>query len=62
MGALAAKIYKNEIDVFKHIKLKNSHIKNSIVKSKKYNYIYNKKYIPSLKKIKELNNIIEIKY
>ena len=48
MGALAAKIYKNEIDVFKHIKLKNSHIKNTnIIKDlqKEREYFLSETYI-----------------
>jgi len=58
MGALAAKIYKDEYDVFQNIKLKNIKIRNNTKESKKYNKIFIEKYLPSIKKIDELNNII----
>ena len=57
LGALAAKIYKNENDAFSKINFKEIKIIKSNKESKFYANIYKKKYLSHLKHIIELNKI-----
>ena len=57
LGALAAKIYKNENEAFSKIKFKEIKIIKDDKETKFYNSIYKKKYLSHLKHIIELNKI-----
>ena len=57
LGALAAKIYKNENEAFSKINFKEIKIIKSNKESKFYANIYKKKYLSHLKHIIELNKI-----
>ena len=57
LGALAAKIYKNENEAFSKIKFKEIKIIKDNKESKLYASIYKNKYLSHLKHIIELNKI-----
>ena len=57
LGALAAKVYKNENEAFSKIKFKEIKIIKDDKETKFYDSIYKKKYLSYLKHIIELNKI-----
>ena len=61
LAGIASKSYRNEQDAFKKIINKEDVIINKIKDSSYYKKVFKEKYIPSIKIIKKLNNILREK-
>ena len=61
LAGIASKSYRNEQDAFKKIINKEDVIINKIKDSSYYEKVFKEKYIPSIKIINKLNNILREK-